>query len=143
MKKTVLKKAVLILLLLIFAIYILQSLYLTLLISVLKNNNYEDVPYKENSFISEEFYNRLTYSVADYGEPRENLKQIDTDYYRTSLQFTIIGFGKAYYYGLYGQEFRGIDKNDKEISHGSVASLYVDLEFKNFHWVVVRVWEPV
>jgi hypothetical protein len=132
-KKTVLKKAVLILLLIIFGIYILQSLSLTLFISVLKNNKYEDVPYIENGFISEEFYDRLASSVADHGEPRENLKQIDTDYYRTRLQFTIIVFGKAYYFGAYAQQFRAIDKNDKEIRYGSVAPLYVDLEFKNFH----------
>jgi hypothetical protein len=142
MKKTVLKKAVLILLLLIVGIYISQSLYLTLLISVLKNNKYEDIPYKESAFISEEFYNRLASSPNDYHKPRENLKLIDTDYYRTDLQFTFIGFGKAYYYGAYEQQFRAVDKNNEEIFYGSVAPLYVNLEFKNFHWVVVRAWEP-
>jgi hypothetical protein len=142
MKKTVLKKAVLILLLLIIGIYILQSLYLTLLISALKSNKYEDIPYKENSFISEEFYNRLASSPNDRHKPRENMNQIVTDYYRTDFQLTIIGLGKAYYYGAYEQKFRAIDKNNEEIFYGSVAPLYVNVEFKNFHWVVVKVWEP-
>jgi hypothetical protein len=44
--------------------------------------------------------------------------------------------------GAYEQQFRAIDKNNEEIFYGSTAPLYVDLEFKNFHWVVVRVWEP-
>jgi hypothetical protein len=116
---------------------------LTLRISVLKNNDFEDVPYKENSFISEELYENLAYSPGDRGEPRESMKYIDMDFNKTDLQFTAVGFGKAYYFGTYERKFSAIDNNYKEIYYGSSSTLYVDFEFKDFRWVVTRVWEPV
>jgi hypothetical protein len=140
-KRLSLKKATLIILISLFAIYILQSLYLTLYISVLKNNKFEDVPYKENSFISEKFYNRLSFSPNDRGKPRETLKRIDVDYYRTILEYTKLGFGKAVYFGEFECQFRAIDKDGKDVSYGAETELYVELEFKNFRWVVTRVWE--
>jgi hypothetical protein len=136
------KKIVLIILLSLLSIYILQSLYLTLRISVLKNDRYEDVPYKESSFISEKFYDYLTSSPGDYGQLREELKHIDTDYYRTIVQFTVVGFGKAHYVGEYEQKFSAIDSDNEKVRFGSEAPLYIDMELKNFRWVVTKVWEP-
>jgi hypothetical protein len=138
------KKAIIIIIILLslLGIYILQSLYLTLRISVSKNDRYEDVPYKENAFISEKFYDYLTSSPGDYGQLREELKHIDTDYYKTGMQFTIVGFGKAYYVGEYEQKFSAIDSDNEKVRFGSVAILYVDMELKNFRWVVTKVWEP-
>jgi hypothetical protein len=50
-------------------------------------------------------------------------------------------FIKALYNGDYCQKFDGITADGKEIFLGSIASTYVDLEYVNFQWKVVKVWE--
>jgi hypothetical protein len=142
-KRLSLKKTVFIILISLLGFYILQSLYLTLRISVLKNNKFKDVPYKESSFISEELYNDLATSPCDYGYSREDFKQIEIDYYISGFQYTKLFFNKAVYSGRFKSQFRAIKKDGEDLHFGDAPELYVELEFINFRWVVTRVYESV
>jgi hypothetical protein len=123
--------------------YIIQSVYLTIRITKLRIDKYNDVPYVQNDFISQDLYNNLATSVSEHGakEKREKLKEIETDYYVIGFTYTFVSFNKAHYSGNYSQKFVGISADGNKIGFGSVASTYVDLVFEDFGWKVVEVWE--
>jgi hypothetical protein len=140
MKKKVIK-ILLIIFGIIFILSIIQSLYLSNLITKLRIDKHNDVPYVQNDFISREYYYRLAQGVMDNGETRETLKEIKTDFYEIGFTYTLVFLNKAHYSGDYYQKFDGMTDNGEKIRFGAIASTYVDLEFVNFHWKVVKVWE--
>jgi hypothetical protein len=138
------KKAIKILLItvgIILILSIIQSLYLTVRLTKLRLDKYNDVPYVQNNFISQELYDDLAQSVIDIGETRETLKEITTDSYKIGFTYTFAFFNRAHYSGNYHQKFDGITDDGEKIRFGSNAATYVDLEFVNFRWKAVKVWE--
>jgi hypothetical protein len=122
-------------------IYLVESVYLTIRLTKLRVDRYNDVPYIENDFISQVFYDRLADSVTEHGISRTDFKKVKSDYYIFGYSYTFISFNKAFYCGDYSQKFEGLTDKDVQITFGSEAETYVEMVFTDFQWKVIRVWE--